>query len=249
LTPSPTSPVEATQDRQGSEVITATPIRRRPLHDEALERLRDMIVEGRLAAGEWISESDLCRQLQISRTPLREALKVLASESLVELVPRRGARVAQPSTREIVDLFEATSGIEGMAAELAAVRILAPDLEELRRLQARIEQQYLAKNRIEYFHHNHELHVAIVRFSRNSAIVEIHARLIARLRRSRYQAILSEARWRASVQEHTEILAALEDHDAERAGDLMRKHVAHTAAVVRASLEKPGAVTDALQAG
>ena len=61
------------------------PIRRRPLHDEATERIRDMIVEGRLAAGEWINETELCQQLQISRTPLREALKVLATEGLVEL--------------------------------------------------------------------------------------------------------------------------------------------------------------------
>ena len=73
-----------------------------------------MIVEGQLAAGEWINEIELCQQLQISRTPLREALKVLAAEGLVELVPRRGAHVAQLSVREIVDLFEALGGVEGL---------------------------------------------------------------------------------------------------------------------------------------
>jgi len=214
------------------------PIRRRPLHDEATERIRDLIVEGRLAAGEWINEAELCKQLQISRTPLREAIKVLATEGLVELVPRRGARVAQLSLRELTDLFEALAGVEGLAAELAAERISATDLEKLHELQASIEQSHKARNRLAYFHENHELHVAIVRCSGNSAIVDIHARLIARVRRARYQAILSEARWSASVEEHAQILAALARRDARRAGELMRQHVAHTGQVVRASMDE-----------
>ena len=214
------------------------PIRRRPLHDEATERIRDLIVEGRLAAGEWINESELCQQLQISRTPLREALKVLATEGLVELVPRRGAHVARLSIREIVDLFEALSGIEGLAAELAAARMSTADLEKIRQLQVSIQQRHNVRDRLAYFHENHELHVAIVRCSGNSAIVDIHARLIARVRRARYQAILSEARWNASVEEHAQILAALERRDARLAGDLMRQHVAHTGDVVRRSMDE-----------
>ena len=214
------------------------PIRRRPLHDEATERIRDLIVEGRLAAGEWINEAELCEQLQISRTPLREAIKVLATEGLVELVPRRGARVAQLSLRELTDLFEALAGVEGLAAELAAERISATDLEKLHELQASIERSHKARNRLAYFHENHELHVAIVRCSGNSAIVDIHARLIARVRRARYQAILSEARWSASVEEHAQILATLAGRDARRASELMRQHVAHTSQVVRASMDE-----------
>ena len=220
------------------EIAPLVPIRRRPLHDEATERIRDLIVEGRLAAGEWINEAELCKQLQISRTPLREAIKVLATEGLVELVPRRGARVAQLSLRELTDLFEALAGVEGLGAELAAERISATDLEKLHELQASIEQSHKARNRLAYFHENHELHVAIVRCSGNSAIVDIHARLIARVRRARYQAILSEARWSASVEEHAQILAALARRDARRAGELMRQHVAHTGLVVRASMDE-----------
>jgi DNA-binding GntR family transcriptional regulator len=228
------------EDRAAELEIEAppVPIRRRPLHDEAIERIRDMIVEGRLAAGEWINETELCQQLQISRTPLREALKVLATEGLVELVPRRGARVAQLSARELVDLFEALSGIEGLAAELAAARMSRVEFEKLRRLQTRIEQRHMAKDRLAYFHENHELHIAIVRCSGNSAIVDIHARLIARVRRARYQAILSEARWNAAVDEHAQILGALEKRDARQAGELMRAHVAHTGEVVRASMNE-----------
>jgi DNA-binding GntR family transcriptional regulator len=221
-----------------SELIDEAPrpILRRPLHDEATERIRDMIVEGGLVAGEWINETELCQLLQISRTPLREALKILATEGMVELIPRRGAHVAKLSPRELVDVFEALGGIEGLAAELAALRMSSADLEKLRELQVLIEQRHQARNRLAYFHDNQELHKAIVRLSGNSAIAEIHARLIARVRRARYQAILSEARWSASVKEHALILAALENRDARRAGELMRQHVAHTGAVVRASV-------------
>lgn len=217
----------------------AIAIRRRPLHDEATERIRDMIVEGRLSAGEWINEAELCQQLQISRTPLREALKVLAAEGLVELVPRRGAHVSQLSIRELADLFEALSGVEGLAAELAAIRMSAADLETLRQLQNGIERRHVAKDRHAYFRDNQALHEAIVRFSGNQEIVAIHARLIARVRRARYQALLSDSRWAESVEEHALILAALESRDARRAGDLIRRHVARTGEVVRASLDEP----------
>lgn len=221
------------------DISPAMAIRRRPLHDEATERIRDMIVEGRLSAGEWINETELCQQLQISRTPLREALKVLAAEGLVELVPRRGAHVSQLSIRELVDLFEALSGVEGLAAELAAIRMPAADLEKLRQLQLRIERRHLAKDRHEYFRDNQDLHETIVRSSGNQEIVVIHTRLIARVRRARYQALLSDARWAESVQEHALILSALESRDARRAGDLIRRHVARTGEVVRASLDEP----------
>jgi DNA-binding GntR family transcriptional regulator len=224
-----------TGDHLIDDASAAIAIRRRPLHDEATERIRDMIVEGRLASGEWINESELCQQLQISRTPLREALKVLAAEGLVELVPRRGARVAQLSVREIVDLFEALGGVEGLAAELAAMRMSGADLQRLRNLQFRIEQRHKAKDRLQYFHDNQELHETIVRYSGNSAFVDIHARLIARVRRARYQAILSESRWAEAVEEHARILAALESREAKRAGELMRQHVARTGEVVMAS--------------
>ena len=236
MTVGPASKPAPSETQLTGAINAALAIRRRPLHDEATERIRDMIVEGLLAEGEWINENELCQQLQISRTPLREALKVLAAEGLVELVPRRGAHVAQLSVREIVDLFEALGGVEGLAAEMAANRMSADDLEELRQLQFRIEQMHGAKNRLAYFHDNQELHEAIVRSSGNSAIVDIHARLIARVRRARYRAILSESRWSEAVQEHALILAALENRDARRAGDLMRQHVARTGEVVRDSM-------------
>jgi DNA-binding GntR family transcriptional regulator len=139
-----------------------------------------------------------------------------------------------------VDLFEALSGIEGLAGELAAIRISAADLDGLRHLQSRIEQRCQARDRREYFRDNQALHEAIVRLSANFAIAEIHTRLIARVRGPRYQAIPSESRWAEALQENAHILAALESRDARRAGEVMRQHVTRTSEAVRASIDEQG---------
>lgn len=211
-------------------------IRRRSLHDEVIERLRDMIVQGQLEAGERVNEAELCDQLGISRTPLREALKVLTSEGLIDLLPRRGARVARLGARELGDLFEVLSGLERTAAELAAARMTGKDFARLRRLQQRIEQHHHAGRRHEYFRENHALHEAIVALADNAVLAETHGRLMARVRRARYAAILSQERWDESVREHAEILAALEARDPRRAGELMHHHITRTGEVMRTAV-------------
>lgn len=237
----------ALRERMGDEATAARddraatpPIRRRPLHDEVTERLRDMIVEGELAPGARVNEAALCEQLGVSRTPLREALKILAAEGLVELLPRRGARVATLGAAELGELFEVLSGLERTAAELAAVRASATDLAGLRQLQARIERHHAARNRHDYSHDNHALHEAIVALAGNAVLKEVHERLMTRVRRARYMALLSQERWDESVAEHARILTALEAGDAKRAGELMGQHVARTGEVVRAAA--PGSV-------
>jgi DNA-binding GntR family transcriptional regulator len=226
---------ETVPEHEGG-TAAAPPIRRRPLHDEVTLRLRDMIVEGRLVPGERVNEAALCEQLGVSRTPLREALKILASEGLVDLLPRRGARVAAMGAEELGELFEVLSGLERTAAELAAARVAEEDLARLHRLQERIEQHHAARNRHDYSHDNHALHEAIVALSGNTVLKEVHERLMTRVRRARYMALLSQERWDESVAEHADILAALEARDARRAGEMMHQHVARTGEVVRAAL-------------
>src|ERR1700727_321880 len=148
MSAAPSSSAALSDDRTVAQIGGTRPIHRRPLHDEATERIRDLIVEGLLVAGAWINEAELWGELQISRTPLREALKVLAAEGLVELIPRRGAHVARLSIREIVDLFEALGGVEGRAAELAAVRMATGDLGKLGEVQIAIEQWHMTKARL-----------------------------------------------------------------------------------------------------
>jgi DNA-binding GntR family transcriptional regulator len=213
------------------------PLHRESLHAQAIDRLRDMIVEGELAPGARVIEADLCEQLGISRTPLREALKVLASEGLVELLPHRGARVTEVRAHDIGALFEVIAGLEGLAAELAAQRMSERDLERLRTMHERLQRYHAARRRHDYFRINHKIHHLIVVLAGNGILTATHERLLAQARRGRYLAILSEARWDEAMREHVELMAALEERDAARASRIWRRHTARTGEVVRAALE------------
>jgi DNA-binding GntR family transcriptional regulator len=195
-----------------------------------------MIVRGRLPPGEILGEAALCEALGISRTPLREALKHLASEGLVELRPNRSSRVTPIRTGELGELFEAVGGIERIAAELAAARATALELRRLRALHARMERHHGAAALDEYFHLNQQIHRLIVEMAKNSVLRATHDWLLARVERARFLALASRARWDESVQEHRDILTALEAGDGERAGRLLSDHVRRTGQVVAEAL-------------
>lgn len=192
-----------------------------------------MIVEGELPPGGRVNEGTLSEQFGISRTPLREALKVLASEGLVELRPNRGTRVSAITPEEVGELFEVVSGIERLAGELAAVRMTERDIERLRALHERMERHYEAGERHDYFHLNQQIHNTIVSLAGNSVLEATHASLMVRVRRARYMAIQSPERWHESVQEHRAIMKALEARDAEATGNLLLHHVRGTGVVVK----------------
>lgn len=214
----------------------ARTIRRSSLHDTVADRLRDMIVDGTLPAGERIHEQSLCDAFGISRTPLREALKVLASEGLVELRTNRGARVAALTEAELAELFEALSGLERHAAELAAARATAGELAALRTLYERMEREWQRGRRTAYAKLNNDIHRTIVELAKNATLAGMHTALMTKLRRARYMALMSNARWDEAVREHRAILAALEARDAGDAGRLMGAHVQRTGEVVRRQL-------------
>ncbi len=224
--------VTSSADRQPA----ARPVRRQSLHEQAIDRLRDMIVEGELGPGARLVEIDICRQLEISRTPLREALKVLASEGLIELLPNRGARVTRVSVEQVGELFEAIAGIEGMAAELACRRMTQDDLDRLKEMHEQITRLHGEQRRHEYFQLNHQIHEIVVRLAGNRVLAETHAKLLARARRIRYMAILSTARWDEALGEHVDFMNALIAREAQRAGEIWRRHVARTGEVVQAAL-------------
>ena len=214
----------------------ARPLRRAALSAQALDRLREMIVEGQLAPGMRVVESALCAELDISRTPLREALKLLAAEGLVELLPHRGARIARFTAAEALELFEVIAGLESLAADLAARRMTERDLEQLEELHARMIRHYARRRRHDYFQLNSRIHVLIIRLSGNSVLAETHARLMARAGRGRYMAILSPERWHEAVAEHEALMAALRARDAAGAAAIWRQHLRRTGEVVQAAL-------------
>jgi DNA-binding GntR family transcriptional regulator len=206
--------------------------RQKPLHEAAIERLRDMIVEGDLAVGERLHDAYLAEVLNVSRTPIREAIKLLASEGLVELLPGRGARVAALSIESVSELFEVIAGIERHACELAAARMSSRDFEKLQRMHERMAQHHRAGERHDYFKLNHEIHLAIVAASKNAILQSTHASLIVKARRGRYTALASQARWIEAMAEHELLMKAFGDRDGRKAGEIMLTHDRRTGAVV-----------------
>ncbi len=208
--------------------LTALKGGRTALHEEARERLRMMIVRGKLAPGTGVGEASLSAALGMSRTPLREALKLLADEGLVEIRNNRGAVISPIRYETIPDLFEVMAGIERLGAELAAHRIDARALARLRTLQGHMEQHYEAERLVAYFDVNQQIHKTIVEASGNAVLVATHQSLFARVERVRFFALGSRPRWDESVAEHRSILAALDDRDSARAGAALAAHVRHT---------------------
>ena len=117
-------------------------ISRVSLHDETVSRLRALITDGALRPGSRIDERELCERFGVSRTPLREALKVLASEGLVELLPHRGSRVTRLSAPELRDAFEIVAALEALAGELACRRITDAQIDDIAAVHARMEEHY-----------------------------------------------------------------------------------------------------------
>lgn len=217
--------------------------RRAPsLAEAAVKRLRRMIVIGEFAPGARLSEPQLGEQLGISRTPVREALKLLAAEGLVELRPNRNAIVARIDPHELAGLFEVETGIEGFAAGLAARRMSEAELRKLRRLQTRMEALHARGQREAYIRVNRQVHALIVGGARNAVLASTHAWLLGRLERARNLALATEGRIEESIREHREILDALERRDAERAARLMADHVKRTGDIF-AGLSRNGAIS------
>jgi len=210
----------------------AFPRPRMSLHEEVVARLRGMILDGALPPGGWIAEMKLCEDLAISRTPLREALKVLASENLVTLMPNRGAIVTDIRVEEIAELFEIMDALEGLIGRLAVARARDDEIAELQRMHLAMVAHHEGGRRSDYFDLNQAIHQRIADLSGNQSLASAYSGFAGKIKRARYLANLSDARWAESAREHAGFMAALAARDAERFAVLLQEHSRHTGAVV-----------------
>ena len=202
------------------------------LHEKVLEQLRDYIIEGNMEMGAHIPERKLCELFQVSRTPLREALKVLAAEGLIELLPNRGARLRTLHEADIRATFEVIGGLEALAGQLACERMTDGEYEEIEQLHHQMYKCYLHSELQGYFRFNRGIHDGIVRAARNPVLQDSFANLSASMWRIRYSANqnIARDRWSEAVREHEEILDALRRRDGRELNNVLLNHLRNTCA-------------------
>ena len=215
------------------EVVPAEP---RLLTETVVERLRDLIVHGELAPETKLNERVLCERLGISRTPLREALKYLASEGLVELLPNRGAMVAALKSQMVKDIFVVMGALESLAGELACRNASDADIAEIRATHYQMIAHYKRGELADYFRCNQLIHIKLVACSGNATLTNTYRGLNAHVRRVRYMANLSRERWDHAVEEHERILDALVQRDSQRLQQLLRDHLGNKLVIVMESI-------------
>lgn len=223
-----------------------TPPTHKQLPQWVAERIRGEILEGRLKPGEWLRQERLAQEHGVSQMPVREALKKLASEGLVEHVPYRGVRVVEFSVADVEDLYACRSFIEGMAARFAATSISGEELDELRALATRMALCKPPEELHEYRELNRRFHGVIFSASRRSYLVRTLAQLWAAFPTmlwSNVPRVATESapeRDQPDIEEHAAIIAALAAHDPIAAERAVRTHIEAAARSLVAAVETQG---------
>ena len=196
----------------------------RPLYQEVAERLRQQIFNRELEPGAWVDEMKLSQAFGISRTPLREALKVLAVEGLVTMKPRRGAYVTEMSRDDVSQVYRLLALLESDAAAQAAHNADAAQREQLAQLHARLEKQ--VRLRDAFFSTNEQFHLALLDIAGNRWAAQIVTDLRKVMKLNRHHSLFKQGRLADSLAEHRALMQAIDAGDAEAARRLMQAHFA-----------------------
>ena len=197
------------------------------LHAQAAVRLRTMLVEGQIAPGAKLNERELAELLSVSRTPLREAIKMLASEGLVDLLPNRGAVAVRLSEADVRDSFELLAELEGLSGELAAQRISDDARNELRAKHFEMMACHVRGDLSGYYRLNALIHAGISAAAANPVLSSTYAKVNARVQAMRFRTNQDEAKWRRAMAEHTQMLEALDARDGAALRALLKTHLEH----------------------
>ncbi|CDS49541.1 Transcriptional regulator, GntR family [Polaromonas sp. CG9_12] len=203
------------------------PIPRAALHEQVAHRLRQMLVENRIAPGAKLNERELSEVLNVSRTPLREAIKMLAAEGLVELLPNRGAIAVELSEADVRNTFEVMAGLEAQSGELAARRITDAELNEIKAMHFEMLAAYTRRDLPAYYRLNSAIHRAINAAAKNPVLMATYNQVNARLQALRFRSNQNEEKWRDAVNEHQQMVAALTARDPAAMRAVMAEHLGH----------------------
>ena len=213
------------------------------VHTNLLGELREVFIRGEVLPGQKVPERELCERFGVSRTPLREALKVLAAEGQVELLPNRGAMVPEMSLEVVEGLFAVAGALEALAGEQACERITADELDHLAGVHARMRMAFEARDMTQYYDCNRQIHEAIVRAARNPVLAAQYAILNARIRRIRFASAMSPEIWQRAMAEHEGMMNALQRRDADAMASILKTHLKHKSqAILQVMRELPAPV-------
>lgn len=202
-------------------------IARLGLHEQVANRLRTMLVEGCIAPGAKLNERELCEQLRVSRTPLREAIKLLAAEGLVDLLPNRGAVAVKLGEADVRHAFELLAHLEGLSGELAAQRLTDAELAEIRALHYEMLACFARSDLSGYYRINALVHAAINQAAANPVLTKTYREINARVQALRFRTNQDAARWKQAVKEHEQMIQALDARDAAALRDILVLHLQH----------------------
>ena len=202
------------------------------LHEATFQTLRSLLVEGKIAPGSKLNERELAERLNVSRTPIREAIRRLAADGLVELIANRGAIAIQLSLEDVIHTFNVIAELEGYSGELAAQNISDSTLSELEALQYEMMASYARRDLSSYYKLNLGIHHLINQAANNPILTKLFSQVNARIEALRFRSNQDGVKWEKAVEEHQEMLDALKARDGARMRKVMISHVTNKRNVV-----------------
>lgn len=214
------------QSIQTSE--TAGRISRQPLHELVAGRIRDLIIEGRLAPGDQVNESRLCEELGVSRTPMREAIRTLVGEGLIVLRPGRSTIVRAFTPAEVKDMLDVLAELEALAGQHVCAKASKDEIAEIIATHDKMMVHFQSRDRLTYYKLNQQIHSMITAASGNGALVELHELLQSRMKRIRFVGSSTYEHWQDAAAEHEEMIEALRKRDGDMLAEVLRRHLQKT---------------------
>lgn len=214
----------------------------KPLREIVFESLREAIISGVLEPGERLMEIQLADEMGVSRTPVREAIRKLELEGFVVMIPRKGAYVAGVSHKDVADVFEIRSALEGLAASLAAERVTDEEIEQMERILLYRQGEELTLEEI--VESDTDFHALVYKASRNERLIQILENLREQIQRFRATSLAVPGRMKDAIEEHRGIVEALARHDVEEAHALAMAHIVTAENVMFETLRLPKAPSE-----
>ncbi len=209
-----------------------------PLRDVVFNTLRDAILTGKLEPGERLMENQLAEKLGVSRTPIREALRMLELENLVELTPRKGAQVLDMSEKDVVNVLEIREVLEGLATQLACKKMTNELLQELKQAEQEMEQSVQQENIEKMVNADERFHDVIFLSTENEKLIQIFNNLKTQLYRYRMAHVKLDSGMENIIMQHKALLTAIENKNASDGEDLAKKHIQYHAKFILDALQK-----------